>query len=57
MGCCQTYLPYFYELRDLIGNRTSVYDYAFTNSEMDKVTNFMDRGQSAIEVEDEADMP
>lgn len=49
--------PYFYELRDLIGNRTSVCDHAITNSEMGTVTNFMDRGKSAIEVEDEADMP
>lgn len=50
--------PYFYELRDLIGNRTSVCDHAITNSGMDNtVTNFMDRGQNAIEVEDEADMP
>lgn len=50
--------PYFYELRDLIGNRTSVCDHATTNSEIDNmVTNFMDRGQNPVEIEDEGDIP
>ena len=49
---------YFYKLRDPIGNRTSACDRAITKSGMDNtVINFMDRGQNAIEVEDEADMP
>lgn len=33
--------PYFYKLRDLIGNRTFVCDHAIINSEVDTVTNFM----------------
>lgn len=39
-----------------MGNCISVCDYKITNSEIDTVTNFMDRGKSAIGVKYEVDM-